>query len=72
MEKSIRGGFTRTLEERIQKAVAQTVTGNIEVIAHGQHGIGGRLWKAGRRTIADPGLWERRASGSGPWDFPTR
>ncbi|MBZ4659311.1 MAG: FAD-dependent oxidoreductase, partial [Desulfacinum sp.] len=37
---------SRILEERIQKAVAQ---GHrvLEVEAFGQHGIGGRLWKAG-------------------------
>ena len=37
---------SRILEERIQKAISD---GHrvIEVIAQGQHGIGGRLWKAG-------------------------
>ena len=41
---------SRVLEERIQKAVAD---GHrcIEIIAQGQHGIGGRLWKAGEEPI---------------------
>ena len=37
---------SRILEEQIQGAVAEGHR-NIEVEAHGQHGIGGRLWKAG-------------------------
>ena len=37
---------SRILEERLQKAVAEGHR-NIEIIAQGQHGIGGRLWKAG-------------------------
>ncbi len=37
---------SRILEEQIQDAVAQGHR-NIKVVAHGQHGIGGRLWKAG-------------------------
>src|SRR5512137_1184156 len=49
MEKGIRVD-SRVLEERIQKAV---VDGHqcIEVIAHGQHGIGGRLWKTGKEPV---------------------
>jgi len=49
MEKGVRVD-SRILEERIQKAV---VDGHqcIEVIAHGQHGIGGRLWKAGKEQV---------------------
>ena len=41
---------SRVLEERIQKAV---VDGHrfIEVIAQGQHGIGGRLWRAGDELV---------------------
>ncbi|NOY68399.1 MAG: FAD-dependent oxidoreductase [Deltaproteobacteria bacterium] len=37
---------SRTLEEQIQNAVAKGLR-RIEVQAFGQHGIGGRLWKAG-------------------------
>ncbi len=37
---------SRVLEEQIQDAVAQGHR-NIEIVAHGQHGLGGRLWKAG-------------------------
>ena len=37
---------SRVLEEQIQEAVARGHR-QIEVTAHGQHGIGGRLWKAG-------------------------
>lgn len=41
---------SRVLEERIQEAVA---AGHryIEVEAYGQHGIGGRLWKAGNEKV---------------------
>ncbi|MGD0274439.1 MAG: FAD-dependent oxidoreductase [Syntrophales bacterium] len=41
---------SRLLEERIQNAVME---GHrfIEVVAYGQHGIGGRLWKAGNEPI---------------------
>src|SRR5512137_2680279 len=48
---------SRVLEERIQEAVAE---GHrlIEVQAFGQHGIGGRLWKA------DDGLVSLRITGS--------
>lgn len=41
---------SRILEERIQNAVAEGCT-KIEVIAHGQHGIGGRLWRAGDKSV---------------------
>ncbi len=37
---------SRILEEMLQKEIAQGHS-NIEVEAFGQHGIGGRLWKAG-------------------------
>lgn len=37
---------SRVLEEQIQQAVADG-SRSIEVEAYGQHGIGGRLWKAG-------------------------
>jgi NADPH-dependent glutamate synthase beta subunit-like oxidoreductase/glutamate synthase domain-containing protein 3/Pyruvate/2-oxoacid:ferredoxin oxidoreductase delta subunit len=42
---------SRILEERIQKAVADGYR-NIEIIAQGQHGIGGRLWRAGGEPLA--------------------
>ena len=42
---------SRVLEERIQKAVNDGHR-HIEIIAQGQHGIGGRLWRAGGETIA--------------------
>lgn len=50
---------SRILEERIQKAVADGYR-YIEVEAFGQHGIGGRLWRAGEdkvhvRIIGSPG-----------------
>ncbi|MBN1474787.1 MAG: FAD-dependent oxidoreductase [Syntrophaceae bacterium] len=41
---------SRILEERIQKAVAEGFK-QIEVTAYGQHGIGGRLWRAGHEQI---------------------
>jgi NADPH-dependent glutamate synthase beta subunit-like oxidoreductase/glutamate synthase domain-containing protein 3/Pyruvate/2-oxoacid:ferredoxin oxidoreductase delta subunit len=41
---------SRILEERLQKAVADGHR-NIEIIAQGQHGIGGRLWKAGNDPL---------------------
>jgi NADPH-dependent glutamate synthase beta subunit-like oxidoreductase/glutamate synthase domain-containing protein 3/Pyruvate/2-oxoacid:ferredoxin oxidoreductase delta subunit len=41
---------SRVLEERLQKAVADGYR-NIEIIAQGQHGLGGRLWRAGKETI---------------------
>lgn len=36
---------SRVLEEQIQRAVADGYS-HIEITAHGQHGIGGRLWRA--------------------------
>ena len=42
---------SRVLEERIQKAVAEGHR-RIEIIAQGQHGIGGRLWQAGDEKIS--------------------
>ena len=48
-EKGIRVD-SRILEERIQKAVADGYR-NIEVTALGQHGIGGRLWRAGDEPL---------------------
>jgi hypothetical protein len=49
MEKGFRVD-SRVLEERLQKAVSD---GHrfIEIIAHGQHGIGGRLWKTGTDPV---------------------
>ena len=49
MDKGVRVE-SRILEERVQQAVAK---GHrfIEIVAHGQHGIGGRLWKAGDEPI---------------------
>jgi len=41
---------SRVLEERIQEAIEQGHR-NIEVQAFGQHGIGGRLWKAGTEKV---------------------
>ncbi|HDQ04626.1 MAG TPA: pyridine nucleotide-disulfide oxidoreductase [Deltaproteobacteria bacterium] len=41
---------SRILEERIQKAVSEGFR-HIEVTAYGQHGIGGRLWRAGSGPI---------------------
>lgn len=41
---------SRVLEEQIQHAVADGYR-HIEVIAYGQHGIGGRLWCAGDKQI---------------------
>ncbi|HUH67206.1 MAG TPA: FAD-dependent oxidoreductase [Syntrophales bacterium] len=49
MEKGVRVD-SRILEERIQKAVSDGHQ-TIEIIAHGQHGIGGRLWKAGDKPV---------------------
>jgi hypothetical protein len=41
---------SRVLEERIQKAVE---SGNryLDIEAFGQHGLGGRLWKAGEELV---------------------
>ncbi|NSW85058.1 MAG: FAD-dependent oxidoreductase [Syntrophobacteraceae bacterium] len=41
---------SRILEERIQKAV-ENGHRFLEVVAYGQHGIGGRLWKAGTDAV---------------------
>ena len=41
---------SRVLEERVQQAVAHGYL-DIEVQAHGQHGIGGRLWPAADRQV---------------------
>lgn len=41
---------SRILEERIQKAVSEGHR-KIEIDAYGQHGIGGRLWKAGDENV---------------------
>ncbi len=41
---------SRVLEERMQKAV-EAGHRSIEVQAFGQHGIGGRLWKAGNEAL---------------------
>jgi hypothetical protein len=41
---------SRILEERIQKAVDRGYR-HLEVEAYGQHGIGGRLWKAGEEPV---------------------
>ena len=42
---------SRVLEERVQRAVADGHR-HIEIIAQGQHGIGGRLWRAGAEKIS--------------------
>jgi NADPH-dependent glutamate synthase beta subunit-like oxidoreductase/glutamate synthase domain-containing protein 3/NAD-dependent dihydropyrimidine dehydrogenase PreA subunit len=49
---SVRGNrlSSRVLEEQIQMAVSMGYR-LLEVRAHGQHGIGGRLWKAGEETV---------------------
>ena len=41
---------SRVMEERLQKAV-EAGHRRIKVDAFGQHGIGGRLWKAGEETV---------------------
>jgi len=41
---------SRILEERIQKAIDRGYR-YLEVEAYGQHGIGGRLWKAGEEPV---------------------
>ena len=41
---------SRVLEEKIQRAVSDGYH-QIEVIAYGQHGLGGRLWRAGEKQI---------------------
>ena len=49
MEKGARVD-SRLFEERIQKAVSEGHR-QIEIIAQGQHGIGGRLWRAGNDPL---------------------
>ena len=41
---------SRVLEEQIQEAVSQGQR-SLEIQAYGQHGIGGRLWRAGAEAI---------------------
>lgn len=41
---------SRLLEKRLQQAVRDGIR-NIAVEAHGQHGIGGRLWSAGEEPV---------------------
>ncbi|MDD5169900.1 MAG: NAD(P)-binding protein, partial [Syntrophales bacterium] len=41
---------SRILEERIQEAISAGRR-NLEIVAHGQHGIGGRLWRAGDEPV---------------------
>ncbi|MCJ7830386.1 MAG: pyridine nucleotide-disulfide oxidoreductase, partial [Desulfobacterales bacterium] len=41
---------SRLLEEQVQKAVERGLR-HIKVRAFGQHGIGGRLWKAGDEPV---------------------
>ncbi|HNY49759.1 MAG TPA: FAD-dependent oxidoreductase [Smithella sp.] len=41
---------SRVLEEQIQRAVADGYH-HIEITAYGQHGLGGRLWRAGDKQI---------------------
>ena len=41
---------SRVLEERIHQAI-QDGFRDIEIIAQGQHGIGGRLWQTGREPV---------------------
>jgi len=41
---------SRILEERLQQAAVDGFR-QIEVTAYGQHGIGGRLWRAGDQPI---------------------
>lgn len=50
---------SRVLEERIQKAIVEGYR-SLEIEAFGQHGIGGRLWKAGEeptfvKILGSPG-----------------
>ncbi len=61
---------SRVLEERIQKAVE---SGNrcIEVEAYGQHGIGGRLWKAGDEPVlSESGLFRPAGGVHGLSQYP--
>ena len=41
---------SRLLEEKIQKAVVEGFQ-HIQVMAFGQHGIGGRLWRSAHETV---------------------
>lgn len=41
---------SRVLEEQIQRAIADGYH-HIEITAYGQHGLGGRLWRAGDKPI---------------------
>ncbi len=41
---------SRVLEERVHRAIAEGHR-DIEIIAHGQQGIGGRLWQAGKERV---------------------
>ncbi len=41
---------SRVLEEKIQEAVASGAR-SLKILAFGQHGIGGRLWKAGEEKV---------------------
>jgi NADPH-dependent glutamate synthase beta subunit-like oxidoreductase/glutamate synthase domain-containing protein 3/NAD-dependent dihydropyrimidine dehydrogenase PreA subunit len=41
---------SRIIEEQLQSAVAQGHR-NLRIQAYGQHGIGGRLWRAGNETV---------------------
>ncbi len=52
---------SRILEERIQEAVAD---GNrhLKVQAYGQHGIGGRLWRAGDDPVHVKVEWAFRTA----------
>jgi NADPH-dependent glutamate synthase beta subunit-like oxidoreductase/glutamate synthase domain-containing protein 3/NAD-dependent dihydropyrimidine dehydrogenase PreA subunit len=42
---------SRILEEQVQAAVAQGHR-RLQIEAYGQHGIGGRLWRAGQETVS--------------------
>jgi hypothetical protein len=41
---------SRILEEQIQQAVAEGCR-RLQIDAYGQHGIGGRLWRAGDQPV---------------------
>ena len=41
---------SRIIEGRVQQAVVEGHR-NIEIIAYGQHGLGGRIWKAGGEPV---------------------
>ncbi|MCU0605309.1 MAG: pyridine nucleotide-disulfide oxidoreductase, partial [Desulfobacterales bacterium] len=42
---------SRILEEQVQKAIADGHR-RLQIDAFGQHGIGGRLWRAGEETVS--------------------